>query len=228
MNSSINYLELLTIWKHFGGTKLTCLMDLAAQIWRHCFATDTRLLLTYIPSKFNPVDPLYRNQLRQLEWSLSTATFNMLNSIWGPMQVDCFASQTNHKLPKYISWTWDLQAIGTDAMLIDWRKLRCLYLCPQWNLILPVVNKRNMVSNSLQAGNSSSHAYKSYGYHLRKRRRVVPSGGQQQLDFPGLEDPRIAERPRPSGVSSAVEALLAQAPAPHQLAQDSSSLYQMV
>lgn len=88
--------------------------------------------------------------------------------------------------------------------------------------------QRNMVSNSLQAGNSSSHAYKSYGYHLRKRRRVVPSGGQQQLDFPGLEDPRIAERPRPSGVSSAVEALLAQAPAPHQLAQDSSSLYQMV
>lgn len=166
-SASINYLELLTIWKvlqipelrgkvlriycdnttsiayvkHYGGTRSDKLMDLAAQIWRHCFATGTRLVLTYIPSALNPADPPSRNQIRQLEWALSPATFSSLNQLWGPLEVNCFASASNHKLPRYMSWTWDPHALGTDALSLNWARLGTLYLCPPWNLLLPVVHK---------------------------------------------------------------------------------------
>lgn len=81
-NSHINYRELYTIWRcvqipelqgktlriycdnntaiayvrHFGGTRSSRLMELAASIWEACMKTNTQLHLTYISSDLNPAD----------------------------------------------------------------------------------------------------------------------------------------------------------------------------
>ena len=56
------------------------------------------------------------------EWSLSDDAFQMLEVMWGPHQVDRFASATNAKLPLFNSRYWEPGSLGVDALAQDWSK----------------------------------------------------------------------------------------------------------
>jgi hypothetical protein len=167
LSKHINYKELLVVWKvvthprfqgkrlliycdntttlayvnKFGGTRSPELMELANQIWTHCLATGTTLTTAYIPSGLNPADPPSRQLQEQLEWSISQETFNMIDNNWGPHSIDLFASSTNTKLPRYMSWKHDPMAEAQDALLQPWTHLGRPYICPPWNLIPRVLQK---------------------------------------------------------------------------------------
>lgn len=126
----INYKELLVIWKaiqipqfqgqvltlycdnmttiayinKFGSTNSPTLLDLARRIWNCCLQTDTRLMLAYIPTHFNPADSPSRRMTTQLEWRIAPTFFQKLNQIWGPHSMDLFATQANRQVTPYVSW----------------------------------------------------------------------------------------------------------------------------
>jgi hypothetical protein len=167
MTHHINWKELMVIWKvtqlrhlqgssiriycdnmttiayinKFGGTRSAPLMELARQIWNSCLRTNTRIILTYVPSMFNPADAPSRQFTQQVEWRMSKTFFRHLDKKWGPHQVDLFAHQNNHLLPKYVAWKPDPQAMATDALQMTWQHLGRLYICPPWNL-LPLIVQR--------------------------------------------------------------------------------------
>ena len=56
-----------------------------------------------------------RNTNDTTEWSLSSIVYNTILQIWGPFQIDLFASRLNYKVPTYASWTPDPGAMFTGA-----------------------------------------------------------------------------------------------------------------
>jgi Reverse transcriptase (RNA-dependent DNA polymerase)/DNA N-6-adenine-methyltransferase (Dam) len=177
VSQHINWKELMVIWKvtqlrhlqgsvirvycdnmttiayvnKFGGTKSAPLLELARRIWNSCLRTNTRILLTYVPSLFNPADAPSRQLAQQVEWRMSRTYFQRLDQKWGPHQVDLFAHRNNHLLPRYVAWRPDPQAVAHDALQMSWQHLGRLYICPPWNLLPAIVQKiqREQVSATL-------------------------------------------------------------------------------
>ena len=54
------------------------------------------------------------------EWSLSMIVYSRLAQLWGPFQVDLFASRLNFKVPVYVSWRPDPGAMFTNALFMSW------------------------------------------------------------------------------------------------------------
>ncbi|KAG2211516.1 hypothetical protein INT45_000894 [Circinella minor] len=108
------YKELLTIQQS------TALIELATQIWKGCLNTNTKIQLMYIASQFNPADPPSQQQHQQLEWSISQTFFNHLNHLWGPHHLDCFATHLNNKIPQFMSWQPNPQAVATNSLQQTW------------------------------------------------------------------------------------------------------------
>jgi hypothetical protein len=127
--------------KKFGGTKSAPLLELARRIWISCVRRNTKILLTYVPSLFNPAGAPSRLLAQQVEWRMSRAYFHRLDQKWGPHQVDLFAQRNNHLLPCRVAWRPDPQAVAHDALQMSWQPLRRLYVCLPWNL-LPVIFRR--------------------------------------------------------------------------------------
>ena len=75
-----------------------------------------------------------RTTTDHLDWKLSLEVFQKINAIWGPLEVDLFASCLSSQLPRFFSWRPDPQAKATDAFLLDWRHLKA-YANPPWCLV---------------------------------------------------------------------------------------------
>ena len=48
--------------------------------------------------------------------------FDHINKIWGPFEIDLFASRLNFKIPRYASWTPDPDAKLVNALFMQWDK----------------------------------------------------------------------------------------------------------
>jgi len=125
----------------FGGTRSPELMKLANKIWNHCLATGTTITTSFVPTIFNPADPPSRQMESQLEWSINKQCFQKIDQLWGPHNIDLFATHKNRQLPKYMSWKYEPQAFAQNALLQSWKKLGRLYICPPWNLIPKILSQ---------------------------------------------------------------------------------------
>lgn len=125
----------------FGGTRSPQLLHWATKLWDKCLRMGTRLKTTYIPSALNPADAPSRQLTGQLEWSISNDFFSRMDQKWGPHRVDLFASELNHRLPRFMSWKPCSRAMAWDAMQQSWKNLGRIYCCPPWNLIPAVLQK---------------------------------------------------------------------------------------
>ena len=59
---------------------------------------------------------------------------NTINSLWGPLQVDLFASRITKQLPRFFSWKPDPLAEAVDAFKQTWIEFTG-YANPPWGLI---------------------------------------------------------------------------------------------
>ena len=57
-----------------------------------------------------------------------------LPQLWGPLEVDLFASRLSTQCQRYFSWRRDPSAEATDAFLQTWTHIRG-YANPPWNLV---------------------------------------------------------------------------------------------
>lgn len=58
------------------------------------------------------------------DWKLKPEIFQQRNLLWGPLEIDLFASRLTNQLPRYVSWKPDPRAEATDAFSLNWAQHR--------------------------------------------------------------------------------------------------------
>ena len=97
--------------------------------------TSVHNCISHIPGKQNVgADLLSRSIVDRHDWKLNSAVFQAINSLWGPLQVDLFASRITKQLPRFFSWTPDPLAEAVDAFKQTWTEFTG-YANPPWGLI---------------------------------------------------------------------------------------------
>lgn len=101
----------------FGSIQFPLLSDLSREIWRWCEDRNIFIFASYISSMENAIaDTESRMVKPDTEWSLSDEAFKRVERVFGPFEIDLFASICNNKCDAYISWFPDPGAITTGKM----------------------------------------------------------------------------------------------------------------
>ena len=74
------------------------------------------------------------------DWKLNPILFKRIVNLFGPIEVDLFASRLTAQCPVYFSWRPDPYAAATDAFLQDWSQIQG-YANPPWSLIGRVLSQ---------------------------------------------------------------------------------------
>ena len=73
-------------------------------------------------------DFLSRHQLTTWELELNQEMFHQITRYFKVnLTLDAFASRLAHKLPRYLTWEPDSQALGRDLMLYEWDHLTYVF-----------------------------------------------------------------------------------------------------
>ena len=86
-----------------GGIRSNKCNEIASEIWAWCSARqNVWISAAHIPGSVNvDADKESRNALESTEWSLNNTIFNSIAKLWGPYQIDLFASRLNFKVSNY-------------------------------------------------------------------------------------------------------------------------------
>jgi hypothetical protein len=104
-----------------GGTRSLPLCQLALEIFQWAEQNQTLVKAVYIKGELNvQADALSRFQVPKMEWSLSTGTVDRLFSTLQECTIDLFASDQNHRLPRFCSLQRSQIALAQDAFSISW------------------------------------------------------------------------------------------------------------
>ena len=104
-----------------GGTKSPVLARLAINLWEWCLQHSICIEAQYLPGYLNTrADRESRVMLDHHDWKLDPSVFAELDHLWGPLDVDLFASRLTAQLPRFYSWRPDPQAEAIDAFSQDW------------------------------------------------------------------------------------------------------------
>ena len=125
-----------------GGTRSDALSQEACLLWDVLEHQNVSLLTPHwISTKENIcADFLTRHRMLTWEIELDQQIFQDIVSHFGVIPtLDAFATRENKKLPRYMSWYWDKDAVGQDALLCPWDSVT--YLFPPLPLMTKVANK---------------------------------------------------------------------------------------
>ena len=99
------------------------------------------LTAQHIPGTSNCVADVESTTIRdRTDWKLNPLVFNRINKIFGPLEIDLFASRLTHQLPRYFSWRPDPLAEATDAFQQNWGALKG-FANPPWCLMGRVLSQ---------------------------------------------------------------------------------------
>ncbi|KAM8939450.1 LOW QUALITY PROTEIN: uncharacterized protein RCH25_053096 [Pelodytes ibericus] len=116
---------------HLGGTKSLSLSHQATEFWKFCLAHNISVKAEHIPGLSNTdADWNSRHLADSSDWRLHPRIFHQLENLWGPLDIDLFASRLNTQLPKFYSWRPDPEALASDAFLQTWQSSRHYALPP--------------------------------------------------------------------------------------------------
>ncbi len=109
-------------------------------IWSEAYNLNVKLSAKHLPGVQNWLaDALSRSQ-STFEWRLHPNIFKYLDNIWGPHDIDRFASITTTQLPIYNSYHWDPLTSGVDALAQNnWEQLNN-YVNPPFSMIPKVLD----------------------------------------------------------------------------------------
>ncbi|CAD6224525.1 GSCOCG00011784001-RA-CDS, partial [Cotesia congregata] len=106
-----------------GGIQFENLSYISKCIWKWCEQRNIFIYASYISSKDNTIADYESRRLEpETEYCLSPFAFNRLCTKFGYPEVDLFASRTNTKCNKYVSWKKDPGSFAVDAFTLDWEK----------------------------------------------------------------------------------------------------------
>ena len=111
----------VTYINEMGGCKSEQCNSVAKLIWNWAIARRIWVSAAHVAGSANiNADHLSRNVNLNLEWMLSTATFQAIVNMFGQPDIDLFASRLNAQLETYVSWKPDPKAKYIDAFSIVW------------------------------------------------------------------------------------------------------------
>lgn len=123
-----------------GGIRFQKLSELAKRIWE-CEERNLWVFASYIHSKENTeADTESRRLEPETEFALSHTAFQTIIRRFGRPNVDLFASRTNSKCSRYVSWLRDPDAAAVDAFTINWKPFY-FYAFPPFSVILRILEK---------------------------------------------------------------------------------------
>jgi hypothetical protein len=117
-----------------GGTGTDTLSRIAEAMIRYSVTHKIRLFVEHIPGAMNDADLESRRDWDVWDWMLNTKIFHKINQIWGPHNIDAFATGANTQLDRYWSWVPEQEADATDAMRQVWSGVN-LWINPPWAVL---------------------------------------------------------------------------------------------
>lgn len=124
-----------------GSVQFPHLHEIARQIWEFCEQRNLFIYASYIKSSQNAVaDFESRKTHSDTEWELASYAFLDITKAFGVPDIDLFASRSNAKCKKYVSWRADPCAFCIDAFTIKWNDY-FFYAFPPFAIILKTLNK---------------------------------------------------------------------------------------
>ena len=127
---------------NMGGVRSPECNDLAGQVWTWCQERNIWISMAHIKG----VDNVYADMLSRKihdeakEWSLNESRFRKIYNLWGPFDIDLFASRLNNKVDVFASWKPDPAASFIDAFALDWSD-KYFYAFPPFAMISKCVQK---------------------------------------------------------------------------------------
>jgi len=79
-------------------------------------------------------DYLSRTVTDRHDWQLNPDIFHKVNSMWGPLEVDLFATRITWQLDRFFSWKPDPLSEAIDAFSQDWKTIAG-FANPPWGLV---------------------------------------------------------------------------------------------
>ena len=126
---------------NMGETHVSELNDVAQEIWNWCEDRKLWIYASYIPSKENrETDQESRVEKETTEWELADSAFKFIEEVYGPFQIDLFATRINTKCKIYCSWYRDPDATFIDAFTFSWHNW-LFYAFPPFAMILKTLRK---------------------------------------------------------------------------------------
>ena len=126
---------------NFGG-KTERLHLLSKQLWSWAISKNIWISAVHVPGSENfEADRLSRNINDDAEWMLKPQIFKRIESLFGKIQIDLFASKLNNQISEYVSFKQDKNAIAIDAFSFNWNCNKQLYLFPPFCVIGRVLQK---------------------------------------------------------------------------------------
>ena len=108
-----------------GGTVSEELVHLTRDLWMWCLKRNIHIHAQHLPGRLNTVADRESKSIRdRSDWKLDVNIFRRIDEIFGPLEVDLFASRLTHQCCRYFSWRLDPYAEATDAFLQDWAAVR--------------------------------------------------------------------------------------------------------
>lgn len=102
-----------------GSTKLD-LHSEAMGIFNICMKFNIDLRIQWIPRELNTVADDISKYRSTDEWEVSREFFEYLDALWGPHDIDRFATYKNRKTARYNSLFMDVESEAVDCFTEDW------------------------------------------------------------------------------------------------------------
>jgi hypothetical protein len=144
-NTKSTALETVAIWvenccalhaiNQFGSARCLVLNDLASQLWHYAIGLNRYVKAFYIPGKEN-VEADWASRFFEdgSDWRLETSVFQRISYLFGPFNIDLFASHMNKQVAAFYSWLPDPESKAVDALSQVWPK-KGAYAFPPFPLI---------------------------------------------------------------------------------------------
>ena len=124
------------------GGRVQTLNLLAKQMWEWARQRNIWLSSVHIPGHLNvEADAESRDESQEhKEWMLNPKVFEKIQNLWGPFEIDLFATRINKQIEKFMSWMADPESFLTNAFSISWTDINA-YAFPPFSLIGRILQK---------------------------------------------------------------------------------------
>ena len=124
-----------------GSIRIPKLAELARSIWRWAENRNLHLFASYISSADNFIADFDSRVISaETEWSLADDAFKKIEDVFGPCDIDLFATNINTKCENFISWFPDPFASAVDAFTREWSNFK-FYAFPPFAIISRVLRR---------------------------------------------------------------------------------------
>jgi hypothetical protein len=122
-----------------GGIQFPHLNNITREIWQYCEERNIWIYASYINTKDN-FEADRESRKINIEWELCSKAYRKITNKFGKPEIDLFASRTNAKCDRFISWKCDPEAFTVDAFTISWNNI-FFYAFPPFSLVLKSIQK---------------------------------------------------------------------------------------